>query len=295
MDLKQIRYFLNLADTLNFTRAAQLSDVSQPALTKAIQRLEEELGGQLIFRDGKDTRLTELGRTLRGEFESIVASEMRARELADMVTHQDRTLISIGVVNTMGPSPIWPFLESFLTSMPGTEAIIQSVNPDTTEEMVLSGALDACFCDSINLSNPKLQAVPLYRERLLLAVSEQHAFSKLESVSVRDLRAETYIDRVNCEFRSTVIDHFMDQDVLTRPVIQSDREDWVQNAIGRNFGIAMLPEHAALSDQIALRPVQGMTISREVGLMTVFGSATAPAIRNLRDVATVHAWPASKV
>ena len=71
MDFRQIRYFLNLTETLNFTRAAALSQVTQPALTKAIQKLEEEIGGQLLFRDGKDTRLTELGRTIRGEFEKI--------------------------------------------------------------------------------------------------------------------------------------------------------------------------------------------------------------------------------
>lgn len=56
MDLNQVRYFIQLADTLNFTEAARRSGVSQPSLTKAIQRLEEELGGPLIYRDGKDSR-----------------------------------------------------------------------------------------------------------------------------------------------------------------------------------------------------------------------------------------------
>ena len=60
-DFNQIRYFLNLADTLNFTEAAMRSGVSQPTLTRAIQRLEQELGGTLVYRDGKDSRLTALG------------------------------------------------------------------------------------------------------------------------------------------------------------------------------------------------------------------------------------------
>src|SRR3546814_5387985 len=65
MELNQVSYFINLAETLNFTAAARLSGVSQPSLTRAIRRLEEELGGPLIYRDGTNSRLTALGRSPR--------------------------------------------------------------------------------------------------------------------------------------------------------------------------------------------------------------------------------------
>ncbi len=295
MDLKQIRYFLNLADTLNFTRAAQLSRVSQPALTKAIRRLEEDLGGQLIYRDGKDTRLTELGRTLRGEFEMIIASEMRARELAVNVTQLGMTQVTIGIANTMGPKPIWPFLETLFQTFIDVELIIQSIHPMLAEEMVLSGALDACFYNSINSANPKLQTIPLYRERLRLAVAKDHPFAQLDVITVDGLGGERYIDRVKCEYRDAVIEYFMDQDALPRTRLQSDREDWIQSAVARNFGITILPEHSAIMDDIVLKPISGLTLSREVGLLTVFGSSTAPVIRKLREAAKVYPWPASKL
>jgi DNA-binding transcriptional LysR family regulator len=69
MDLNQIRYFLNLAQTFSFTEATRVSGVAQPSLTKAIKRLEDELGGPVLYRDAKDTRLTALGRDLQVEFE----------------------------------------------------------------------------------------------------------------------------------------------------------------------------------------------------------------------------------
>lgn len=71
VDFNQVRYFLALADCLNFTRAAERCNVSQPALTQAIRRLENELGGELIRREGRDSELTTLGRSLRGYFEEI--------------------------------------------------------------------------------------------------------------------------------------------------------------------------------------------------------------------------------
>ena len=71
MDFSQVRYFLTLTETLNFTRAAEQCHVTQPSLTQSIRRLEDELGGDLIHRDGRNTRLTGLGRTLREHFQKI--------------------------------------------------------------------------------------------------------------------------------------------------------------------------------------------------------------------------------
>ena len=83
MDLKQIRYFLTLARTLNFTRAAQLCQVSQPTLTKAVQRLEAELGGTLLLRERAHTQLTALGLAvlplLQQSFDAAETARMSAR------------------------------------------------------------------------------------------------------------------------------------------------------------------------------------------------------------------------
>ena len=72
MDLVQIRYFLALAETLNFTRAAERCNVTQPALTRSIQRLEDELGGPLLLRERNLTQLTELGRAMLPLLEQTV-------------------------------------------------------------------------------------------------------------------------------------------------------------------------------------------------------------------------------
>jgi len=71
LDFNQVRYFLAVSDELNFTRAAEQCHVTQPALTQAIKRLETELGGELIHRDGRNTELTSLGKSLRSHFQQI--------------------------------------------------------------------------------------------------------------------------------------------------------------------------------------------------------------------------------
>ena len=72
MEIQEIRYFIALCDTLNFTRAAERCNVSQPALTRAIQHLEGKLGGPLVRRERSNTHLTELGRIMQPYFRQVL-------------------------------------------------------------------------------------------------------------------------------------------------------------------------------------------------------------------------------
>ena len=110
MEFNQIRYFLNLADTLNFSEAAMRSGVSQPTLTRAIQRLEQELGGTLVYRDGKDSRLTALGCDIRSEFAAIAEREQRVQALSLNRVRGRRETLTLGVVNTIAPALITGFV-----------------------------------------------------------------------------------------------------------------------------------------------------------------------------------------
>ena len=78
MELHQVRYFLAVATTLNFTRAAEQCNVTQPALTKGVQKLEQELGGQLIHRERQLTQLTDLGKEVLPMLERTLASAASA-------------------------------------------------------------------------------------------------------------------------------------------------------------------------------------------------------------------------
>ena len=86
MELQQVRYFLALCETLNFTRAAEKCNVTQPSLTWAIQALEAEFGGPLLHRERSKTHLTELGNVVRPHLENLMVqaavAKSRAKELA---------------------------------------------------------------------------------------------------------------------------------------------------------------------------------------------------------------------
>lgn len=139
MELNQVSYFINLADTLNFTAAARLSGVSQPSLTRAIRRLEEELGGPLIYRDGKNSRLTGLGHDVEAEFQRVMAALKSVRNHSENWARGGHRVLNVAVAPSVGPTAFAAFFESALAEMPSVDIKLHSLqsNEDTSE--VLSG------------------------------------------------------------------------------------------------------------------------------------------------------------
>ncbi len=290
MELNQIRYFLNLADTLNFTEAAMRSGVSQPTLTRAIQRLEQELGGTLVYRDGKDSRLTALGRDIRSEFAAIADSEQRVRAISLNRVRGRRETLTLGIVNTIAPALITGFLNRALRQMPMLELVLQPITRDEGMERLLSGQIDGCFCTDPTAGNTKIATVKMFGERLLLAMAQGHNLASQASVSLSDLSEQPYLDRLQCEFRTRVQSHLHERAIIMIPRLRSEREDLIQQAVAAGAGVCMLPARSAIVEGLTLRPVDTLDLSRTVAFQSISGSGTATALRQLRVLIERYAW-----
>ncbi len=290
MELNQIRYFLNLADTLNFTEAAMRSGVSQPTLTRAIQRLEQELGGTLVYRDGKDSRLTALGRDVRSEFAEIAEREQRIRAISLTRVRGRRETLTLGIVNTIAPALITGFVSHALRQMPMLELVLQPTTRDEGLERLLGGQIDGCFCTDPTAGSSKIATVELFRERLLLAMAQGHNLASQGSVSLVELSEQPYLDRLQCEFRARVHNHLHERAIIMIPRLRSEREDLIQQAVAEGAGVCMLPERSAIVGGLALRPVDTLDLSRTVAFQSISGSGTAAALRQVRVLIERHAW-----
>lgn len=290
MELSQIRYFIHLADTLNFTEAAMRSGVSQPTLTRAIQRLEQELGGPLVYRDGKDSRLTALGRDVRAEFSAIVDSEQRVRAISLNRVRGRRETLTLGIVNTIAPALVTGLVSHALEQMPMLELIFQPITRDEGQERLLNGQIDGCFCTDPAVGNIKIATVNLFNERLLLAMAQNHNLTYQTSVSLAKLSEQPYLDRLQCEFRSRVQNHLNERDIIMIPRLRSEREDLIQQAVAEGAGVCMLPERSAIVGGLTLRPVETLNLSRTVTFQSVSGSGTASALRQFRVLVERYEW-----
>src|SRR5262249_1670981 len=103
MELYQIRYFVALCETLNFARAAERCNVSQPSLTRAVQKLEQELGGSLIHRERRLTHLTELGELVRPMLKEVLSHTERTKTAANWHLSGRKAVLQLGIMPSIGP------------------------------------------------------------------------------------------------------------------------------------------------------------------------------------------------
>jgi DNA-binding transcriptional LysR family regulator len=290
MELNQISYFINLAETLNFTAAARLSGVSQPSLTRAIRRLEDELGGPLIHRDGKNSRLTGLGHDVEAEFRRMMDAMKSVRDHSETWAMGKHRVLDVAVSPTVGPFGLTAFFEKALAEAPSIEIRLHLLQANEGTSEVLSGKYHACVLPRETRPERKLDVLPLFRERFVLGCSANHPLAAFKTVRGEDLFAYPFIDRLRCEFREQILDHFARQGLLVQPRFRSDRDDWVQRFVAEGDAVCILPERSATAHGLVTRPIDGFVLEREVVLATVYGSTAPPEIRKIAHMAAKFAW-----
>lgn len=294
MDVNQIRYFLALAETLNFTRAAEQCFVSQPALTQAIKRLEEELGGDLIHREGRDTRLTELGRLLYGHFEQIERTRQTVKETARAYVEGEVQELHVGLMCTIGPRIIGRFLNDFQNRYPHILLLLHDVPYCDIPELLRSGALDGAFGASHNQTyDDALNATSLFDEPMVVAFHQQHRFCDYEAVPLIDIAQENYIDRLHCEFRDDFLKFCDDHSIEAKVIFRSQREDWIQGFIREGVGVSVLPEYSLLQPALDYRRISEPPLSREVALLVADRGNHSECLNALIEMAADYNWQES--
>ena len=139
MEMTEIRYFLAVCETLNFHRAAERCHVTQPALTRAVQKLEAELGGQLFCRDKGHVELTEFGRLMRPHLKDVLERRDHARTVARSFLKLEAAPLTLGVMCTIGPVLFVAFLNAFRERHPGVEVTVVENVPARLSELLLNG------------------------------------------------------------------------------------------------------------------------------------------------------------
>jgi DNA-binding transcriptional LysR family regulator len=200
METHQVRYFVALAETLNFTRAAERCNVTQPSLTRAIKLLEDELGGPLFHRERNNTHLTELGRTMQPFLTEIHANILAAKARAQDVMKLRDASLDVGLMCTIGPIKLVDLMATFHASYPDVELRLRDGRGQVLQEALIAGELDVAVMGLPEPFDERINAIPLFTESFLITFASGHRFTTFNAVMGRDLTGEPYVSRSNCEF-----------------------------------------------------------------------------------------------
>ena len=290
MQFRQIRYFLAVAKHLNFTSAADECAVSQPALSKAIQKLEDDLGRALLDRNSREVQLTEFGRMMLIHFEKIDDNVQKARTAAAGAAKDQFTRLDVGVMCTIGPQRFASFLARFRTNNPNIEFNLHDVVPAVIPELLVAGGLDAVFCARAAKHDQRFVKVDLFSEGMCVAFAEGHRFAGLDSVSVADIAKENYLDRLNCEFRNEFLDFTRSSGLDLNVAVRSEREDWILELVAQGLGICTIPFSSTGAPRIANRPITNMPKIRNLEFVMREEARQSTANRILFEAVQSFSW-----
>lgn len=290
MELYQIRYFLAVCEHGSFSRAAEACDVSQPAMTAAIKKLEQEVGAPLLHREGKRLVVSELGCRMRPHFEQVLGETQRAADVARNFRLLRQVPLRVGTMPTIGPSRLSSFFSAFRERNPGIELTVEEAALASLLRDLEAGELEVALVTSPAPLGDVFRTQPLYRERYVVAFPRGHAFERMQAITLADTSGQDYVDRLACELREIVMGVCRQRGVELYAAVRTDREDWVQSLVQAGMGFAFMPEHSVTSREIGARPLVDPPVERVIVAAEVRGRKRSPAAKLLFDAIAAHRW-----
>ena len=284
MNLVFIRYFLAVADTGNFTEAAERCHVTQPTLSAGIARLEEEVGARLFDR-GRRSGLSAAGQRLLPHARTMVEAWRLAR--AEQRSSRRTRLVRIALASTLPIAAAMRWLAE-AQSRTAFEVEISEGTADAVAERWRRGRCDvALFAARAALA--AANATALWREPYLLAAAPNHLMATRDRWSVKDLAETPFILRAACEAHDEATRLVTGEGVRPRAVLRSADEERCAAAVVAGLGVCLMPRSL-------LRPGMASAEIREVALerRVVLGwraDLDAELVAALQDAAASHPWP----
>jgi DNA-binding transcriptional LysR family regulator len=290
MELNQVRYFLALARSLNFTRAAEECEITQPGLTKAVQKLEREFGGPLIHRERQHTQLTDLGKSILSGLQQMVdaaeavhigAAEFQAMRIAPL---------RIGLTPSIPTSLIIDSLSELSRSVPGLQLDLSEDRPDRLIEALLNGDIHAAISNGINPLPARIDHWLLFEERYITLSAPNHPFARLKEVPLAALESTVWVSREDCEIYVTLAQVCFPVGVKPKIGHYATRELHLQYMAAAGFGVHLAPEHVPRLQTLVARPIEGDPVRRPVNLLVVAGRRYSPALSVFIKNVRCHNW-----
>jgi DNA-binding transcriptional LysR family regulator len=293
MEMNQIRYFLAVAKELHFTRAAAACNVSQPALTKAIQKLEEELGGPLFFRERATTQLTELGRLTLPPLERAWGSAREAKEQAEAFQHRASSPLRIGIELSIATPLLRPALNAISRHCDDVDLSLSQDGQAEICAAMLAGELDVALLVEAEPLNERLHRWPLFSERYVIAFPDDHPFGQSESVDVRQLEAECILilQRADCPARRALLSLLKQNNIRPRREHLVGNQEQVMELMLASLGVAVAGEQTPLPASVATRPLTPDPGPRQIMLAVVAGRPLGPTPGIFVKQMRARNWP----
>lgn len=268
MEFDQLRHFLKVAEMGNFTRAAEDLSISQPALSRSVARLEEEIGQPVFDRQSRQVVLTDAGKLL----------QVRARQILQLVDDTKVELtddgicgrIRVAAIPTVAPYFLPGLLRQFSQSHPDAEVVVHEDTTDHLLKRITQGEIDIAIL-ALPVTAKYLEVVELFEEELFLVVANDHPLAGKKQVRLSDIQSLPFVllDEAHC-LSDNIVSFCRQRAIQPVAVERTSQLATVQELVSLDHGISMVPAMAKVLDESqrrVYRSLSGPKATRKLALV----------------------------
>lgn len=283
MQIESFKVLCDLVETKSFTKAAQINQVTQSAVSQTISGLEGRFKSQLIERSRKNFRLTQKGELVCDYAKQILqtydALQSKLQEIEDVISGN----IRVATVYTLGLYVLPPCVKSFLKSCPTVNVHVEYCRSNQVYETVLGNVVDLGLV-AYPVRDLKLETILLRKDKLALICPPQHAFAKRKSISIGALNGQKFISfEPDLPTRKALDKIFRSHRVTVKQVMEMDNVETVKRAVEIDSGIAIVPQETVglevATGTLAVVQIEGGDFFRPLALIYKKNKVLSPAIK----------------
>jgi DNA-binding transcriptional LysR family regulator len=280
MELRQLEYFVAVAEEENFTRAAERVRISQSGVSSQIRQLEHDLGATLIDRSGRRATLTTAGAAALEHARAVLASADALRQSVDEVNGLIRGRFVVGMVMACTVAPFFDALAAFHRAHPGIEIVLFEDNSDRLIESVRVGGAHVALVGTAEVAPAGVQAMPIISEGLVAIVANDHPLANRGSADLAEITAFPIVCLPTGTGTRTVFDQACAAAGLQPEIaLQASAPTAVVSLASRGLGVAILSESmgAPHREELTVLPIHDAPAPALLTL--VWPLTTSPALR----------------
>lgn len=244
MEVHQLRYFCAVAESGNFTRAAEATRISQPSLSQQIHKLEDELGAKLFDRLPRSARLTQFGKAFLPKAQAILRQIGEARlEIREMASAESGEVV-LGAIPTVAPYLLPAVLTSFSRQHPSVSvSVVEEITPMLLEKLH-QGTLDLALL-ALPVAGDELISIELMQESLFAVLPEKHPLAGRGSILLDDMRDEPFLllKEGHC-FRENALQACRQSRMNPNVVFESGQFATILAMVSAGMGVSVVPQMA---------------------------------------------------
>jgi LysR family hydrogen peroxide-inducible transcriptional activator len=289
MNLRDLRYFVALAEHKHFGRAAQASFVSQPTLSTQIKKLEEELGVALVERTPRKVLLTEAGKEIAQRAREVLTEVDQIKAIARRTIDPESGTLRLGIFPTLGPYLLPHIVPRISARFPRLELLLIEEKTEILLRQLREGRLDTVVL-ALPVHDDQLHADFLFEEPFLLAVPENHELARRKTLKMDDLSEHSLLllEDGHC-LRDQALEVCELSGASEKSGFRATSLETLRQMVAANVGVTLLPTLSikppvARSENIHLVQFRGDAPSRRIAMLWRKSSALSPFLKKLAGV-----------